>query len=108
MKGSAVRVRASALRKPRSRGASSSADGRNSGTRVAGRFRTVRGMVGRVSTALRPMTDEEFEAWLPRVREAYADDMVRNAGADAEKARAKAEADTERMFPGGARSAEQL
>jgi ribosomal protein S18 acetylase RimI-like enzyme len=54
------------------------------------------------------MTDEEFEAWLPRVRVAYADDMVRNAGADPERARAKAEADTERMFPGGTRPAEQL
>ena len=54
------------------------------------------------------MTDQEFAAWLPRVRTAYADDMVQNAGADPEKARGKAEADMERMFPGGARSTDQL
>jgi len=50
------------------------------------------------------MTDEELAAFLPRVREAYAEDMVQNAGAEYEKARAKAVADVERLFPGGARS----
>lgn len=62
----------------------------------------------RVPTVVRPMSDEELEAWLPRVREAYAHDMVENAGADNEGARAKADADVERLFPGGVRSAAQL
>jgi GNAT superfamily N-acetyltransferase len=62
----------------------------------------------RVPTVVRPMTDEELAAWLPRMRKAYADDMVQNAGADFERARAKAEADVERLFPDGVRSAEQL
>ena len=61
-----------------------------------------------MTTVLRPMTDEELAAWLPRLRTAYAGDMVRNAGAGAAQASAKADADMERLFPGGARSAEQL
>jgi len=54
------------------------------------------------------MTDDELAAWLPRVRTAYADDMVRNGGAAPDAASSKADADMERLFPGGARSADQL
>ncbi len=54
------------------------------------------------------MRDDEFAEWLPRAREDYADDMVRNAGADPEAARAKAVRDSELLFPGGLPSAEQL
>ena len=62
----------------------------------------------RVATGLRPMTDEEFAAWLPRVRTAYAGDMVSNGGAQPDEARAKADADIERLFPGGVPSTDQL
>jgi ribosomal protein S18 acetylase RimI-like enzyme len=47
------------------------------------------------------MTDEEFAEWFPRMRNRYAVDMVADAGADAAAARTKAEADCERLFPGG-------
>lgn len=53
------------------------------------------------------MTEVEFSSWLPRARDGYADDMVRNGGADASAARAKAERDSERLFPGGRPSSEQ-
>ena len=57
---------------------------------------------------LRPMTAEEFAAWLPTMRDRYAEDMQENAGASADKALAKAEADIERLFPGGERTEQQL
>ena len=44
------------------------------------------------------MTEVEFLAWLPGVRDGYTDDMVRNGGAEANAAREKAEQDTERLF----------
>jgi GNAT superfamily N-acetyltransferase len=54
------------------------------------------------------MTEVEFLSWLPGVRDGYADDMVRNGGADASAARVKAEQDTERLFPDGKPSSGQL
>ena len=54
------------------------------------------------------MTEAEFSAWLPRARDGYAEDMIRNGAADASAARRKAERDTERLFPDGRRSSEQL
>jgi ribosomal protein S18 acetylase RimI-like enzyme len=48
----------------------------------------------------RPMTDDEYDEWLPRLTDRYAEDMVKHAGATAERARAKAEADIEQLFPG--------
>jgi len=39
---------------------------------------------------LRPIEDEEFEAWLPLLREDYAQDLVRDYGMAADKARARA------------------
>lgn len=54
------------------------------------------------------MTEVEFLSWLPGVRDGYADDMVRNGGADASAARGKAEQDTERLFPDGKPSSGQL
>ena len=65
-------------------------------------------MVRVVGVGLRRMREDEFADWLPRAREDYADDMVRNGGADPEAARLKAERDSERLFPGGLPSAEQL
>jgi len=52
-----------------------------------------------VRVQLRPMNDEEFAAWLPRMRDGYAADMVSNGGMAQEKATAKAIADTARLFP---------
>jgi ribosomal protein S18 acetylase RimI-like enzyme len=53
-----------------------------------------------VSTALRAMTHEEFDAWLPEAKAAYAADISR-AGADEAAARAKAERDFPRLLPDG-------
>ena len=47
------------------------------------------------------MEDEEFAAWLPLLREEYADDLIRDYGMSAEKARAQAVAQID-----GHRSAE--
>jgi GNAT superfamily N-acetyltransferase len=60
-----------------------------------------------MSVQLRPMRDEEFVAWLPRMRDGYAQDMIRNADLPAERARAKAAEDTERSFPGERPSVDQ-
>jgi ribosomal protein S18 acetylase RimI-like enzyme len=54
-----------------------------------------------VELELRPMSDEEFAEWFPRLRERYAADMVEQAGARPGGARKKAEADMERLFPDG-------
>jgi ribosomal protein S18 acetylase RimI-like enzyme len=54
-----------------------------------------------VEIKVRPMTDEEFADWFPTLRERYATDMVDQAGASADGAQKKAEADMERLFPGG-------
>ena len=54
------------------------------------------------------MTDDEFAVWLPLMRDLYAEDMVRNADLDPERAKSKAAEDVERLFPGGEPSSEQL
>ena len=54
------------------------------------------------------MRVDEFADWLPRACEDYADDMIRNSDADPEAARAKARRDSERLFPGGLPSVDQL
>jgi ribosomal protein S18 acetylase RimI-like enzyme len=69
---------------------------------------TARDRVGEVSVRLRPMTDDEFAAWLPQMRERYASDMVEFAGMSPERATAKAVDDIERLFPGGRPSPQQL
>lgn len=61
-----------------------------------------------MGVGLRRMREDEFADWLPRAREDYAEDMVRNGGADPVAARAKAMRDSERLFPGGLPSVEQL
>jgi ribosomal protein S18 acetylase RimI-like enzyme len=50
---------------------------------------------------LRPMREDEFEDWLPRVRDGYADGMVEHGGMSESAARAKAAADTRMLFPDG-------
>jgi ribosomal protein S18 acetylase RimI-like enzyme len=54
------------------------------------------------------MTEDEFTTWLPKMRDGYAHDMVANGGADADAAQEKAAQDTERLFPDGKPSADQL
>src|ERR1051326_6571433 len=44
----------------------------------------------RVALQLRPMQDEEFEAWLPLLQEEYAQELVRDYGRSADTARARA------------------
>jgi GNAT superfamily N-acetyltransferase len=61
-----------------------------------------------VAVDLRPMRDDEFAAWLPRMRVGYAQAMIEDGGFPPEGAREKAAADTEALFPGGRPSREQV
>ena len=61
-----------------------------------------------MSMQLRPMRNDELLAWLPQVRDGYARSMIDHGGMTPEAATAKAEADTEQLFPGGRPSADQL
>ena len=61
-----------------------------------------------MAVLLRPMRGDEFDAWLPRARDAYAQSMIEEGGFPPQGAREKAAADTESLFPGGRPSAEQL
>lgn len=54
------------------------------------------------------MRRDEFERWLPALREAYAEDIIRNGGASEVDARKKAAVDTERLFPNGQPSSDQF
>lgn len=57
--------------------------------------------------SLRPLRDDEFAAWLTKVRDGYAASMAAHAGMEPEAARRKAAADTDSLFPGQAPSPEQ-
>jgi ribosomal protein S18 acetylase RimI-like enzyme len=57
---------------------------------------------------LRPMRDEEFADWLPRMRDDYGQAMIDEAGIPPEGAREKAAADIEQLFPDRRPSDEQL
>ena len=61
-----------------------------------------------MNITVRPITDVEFDAWLPSVRVGYAEDLTTNGGLDPAAARMKAEAETAQLFPGGQPSPEQL
>jgi len=61
-----------------------------------------------MAVELRPMRDDEFDDWYPGMRDSYAEDMVRDAGLDPERAAAKAADDMEQLFPGRRPSAQQL
>lgn len=54
------------------------------------------------------MRDEEYAAWLPLMREGYADAMIDDGGFPPDSARSKAAADMEQLFPGDRPSSEQL
>jgi GNAT superfamily N-acetyltransferase len=47
------------------------------------------------------MEEEEFEAWLPLLREDYAQDLIRDYGMSADQARAKAVAEIDGRRPAG-------
>src|SRR5689334_18253113 len=57
---------------------------------------------------LRPMREDEFADWLPKLREGYTRAMIDDGGVLPEAANEKAAADCEQLFPGGRPSAEQL
>jgi ribosomal protein S18 acetylase RimI-like enzyme len=61
-----------------------------------------------MSLSLRPLSDDEFDAWFIQVRDSYGADMARDAGVDPEKAMARAAAQMDQLFPGRAPSPEQL
>ena len=45
------------------------------------------------------MTDDEFGSWSPSVRSGYANEMISHGGADPAAAQARAELETEQLFP---------
>lgn len=61
-----------------------------------------------MAVKLRPMRDDEYAAWLPQMRDGYAESMIDHGGFPPDSANAKAAADMEQLFPGGRPSAEQL
>jgi hypothetical protein len=54
-----------------------------------------------VSITLRPMRDDEFDDWLPRMRDDYVAGMTLDGGLSEEVARNKAALDIEGTFPNG-------
>lgn len=61
-----------------------------------------------MSVQLRPMTDEEFEVWHPKMLAGYVDHMSGEGGMDAGEAEATAASQMESLFPGGKQSDAQL
>jgi ribosomal protein S18 acetylase RimI-like enzyme len=57
--------------------------------------------------SLRPIQGDEFERWLPRVVENYAQSMLRDGGLARDEAWEKAQRDTEVVFPGGVPAPDQ-
>lgn len=50
---------------------------------------------------LRPMREDEFAAWLPKLREEYAGDLVRDYGMPARQARGQAAVEIQGDLPAG-------
>ena len=65
------------------------------------------GIVTAVAVAIRQMSNDEFERWLPQMRKDYAQGMAEEGGVPAEAARAKAAEEMERLFPDGLPSSAQ-
>ena len=57
---------------------------------------------------LRPMRDEEFSDWLPRMRDDYARSMIEEGGVSPESGMEMAATQTEQLFPGQKPSPGQL
>lgn len=53
------------------------------------------------AAAVRPMTDEEFEAWVAHEAEGYAVDLAEAAGSTLDEARRRAEAQLASLLPDG-------
>jgi ribosomal protein S18 acetylase RimI-like enzyme len=60
-----------------------------------------------MTVSLRPMRGDEFERWLPALREGYAVAMTEQGGMPEDAARRKAAADVGRLFPGDRPAADQ-
>lgn len=54
-----------------------------------------------MTVQLRPIRDEEYEAWLPRLRDEYAHEVIRDYGVSVEQARRKALAEFDETIPAG-------
>jgi ribosomal protein S18 acetylase RimI-like enzyme len=67
-----------------------------------------RASVPRMSLSLRPLSNDEFDSWFPRIRDGYANDMAKDAGVEPERAAAMAAAQMDELFPGRAPSPDQL
>ena len=52
-----------------------------------------------MAARLRPLRDDEFDAWVERGKAEYARDMIENAGAPPEQAHAKSEQDWASLLP---------
>jgi GNAT superfamily N-acetyltransferase len=61
-----------------------------------------------MSVRLRPMSEDEFTAWLPLMRDRYAEDIAGHGGLSPENAAEMAATQIEALFPGGQPSPEQL
>lgn len=61
-----------------------------------------------MAVEMRPMRDDEFDAWFPQMREGFAQALIEDGGFAADGARSKAAEDMERLFPGERPSPEQL
>jgi GNAT superfamily N-acetyltransferase len=61
-----------------------------------------------MNVELRPMREEEYADWVPRMRDDYARSMSEEGGIPAERAKEQAASQVEQLFPGGRSSPEQL
>jgi ribosomal protein S18 acetylase RimI-like enzyme len=61
-------------------------------------------IVTSVAVTIRQMSSDEFERWLPQMREDYAQGIAEDGGVPVETARAKAAEEIEGLFPDGAPS----
>jgi ribosomal protein S18 acetylase RimI-like enzyme len=60
-----------------------------------------------MTVSLRPMRGDEFERWLPVMRDGYAAGMSEHGGVPEDVARRKADADVGKLFPGDRPAADQ-
>ena len=61
-----------------------------------------------MTLSLRPISNDEFDAWFARLRDGYAEDMATDAGIEPERAVAMAAEQMDGLFPGRSPSPEQL
>lgn len=61
-----------------------------------------------MSLTLRPLSDDEFDAWFLRIRDGYAEDMAEDGGLDPERAVTRAATQMDELFPGRKPASGQL